>query len=495
MADVGDDVLSTLRRGATASFASNVLNTLANAALIVLLARFLLTPTEYGLLNYALSVLAVLSILGTLGLPKSAARYANEYSKTDESQLPHVLAVGAKAVLVMVVLVGVALLLVHRPLAALLGHQEALIPFLLVGAAYVGFRAGVKFVVANFQGVNRVDWSAVTNAVNNVSRVVFASVFVLLGFGAFGAFLGYVVGFGVALLVGGGLLYWRVYRPVDPAPEMEEGLTRRLLEYAVPLTATRGANVLDKKVDVVLVGSLASLTAVSYYTIAKQLSDFISMPATSFGFALSPILGEQSATEDVARAARLYEESLTYVLLVYVPACLGLVLVASPTVVYVFGEKYAPAVPVVQVFSGFILVNAVNKITSDALDYLGRARARATVKSAMAVSNAGLNVLLIPVFGAVGAAAATVVTYTVYTGTNVYVIHSELGLRVRQMARRLAVVCAIATGMGLVVVLALPIVSGLLTLFLVVGVGAAVWAVLGVGTGLLDVEQIRTMVR
>lgn len=494
MPDVKDDPISTLKRGASASLAASVLDKVANVLLVVLLARVLLTPSEYGLLNVALAVLSVVSILATLGLPKSTARYVNEHLEGGSGQVPHVLLTGARAVAVMTLLVVIGLAVSHRFLADLLGQPDVA-PFLFVGTLYVAVRAGFKFVNAVFQGVNRVDLSALTAGVNGVARVTFAVGLVVLGLGTFGAFLGYLAGYALALAVGVVLLVGTVYRPTDAAAEMESGLARRLVEYAVPLTATRGANVLDKKVDVVLVGSLASLAAAGYYTVAKQLSDIVSMPAASFGFALSPVLGEQSGSGDRDRAARLYEQSLTYVLLCYVPACLGLVLVARPTVVYVFGDSYAPAVPVVQVFSGFILVNAINKITSDALDFMGRARARATVKSTMAVSNALLNVLLIPVYGAVGAAVATVVTYTVYTGTNVYIIHTELGLRPLRLARRAAVVCTIAAGMGAVVTLALPLVGGLATLFGVVGVGAGVWAVLGVGSGLLDVDQLRTFVR
>lgn len=489
-----DDAVATLRRGASASFVASVLDKLANAALVVLLARFLLTPEEYGLLNFAIATLSVIAILATLGLPKSTARYANDYIELDEGQVPHVLATGARVVALTTVVVAIALVAFHQHLAAILG-QPAAAPLLLVGAGYVFVRAAYKYVVGVFQGVNRVDLSAVTSALNGVSRVAFAVGFVALGLGAYGAFLGYIAGFALATLIGGTILLREVYWPIKPSPAMEDGLRRRLVEYAVPLTATRGANVLDKKVDIVLVGSLASLTAAAYYTVAKQLADFISMPAASFGYALSPILGEQTSASEAARAARLYERSLTYVLFCYIPACVGLVLVAGPTVRYIFGDAYAPAIPVVQVFSAFILVNAVNKITSDALDYMGRARARAIVKSTMAVSNAGLNVLLIPIFGAVGAAFATVLTYSIYTGTNVYVIHLELGLDWRRLAGRTMLVAGIAAVMGAIVWAALPLVGDLATLFVVVGIGGAVWAGLGYASGIYDVDQVRSIVR
>ncbi|MFC7137875.1 polysaccharide biosynthesis C-terminal domain-containing protein [Halobaculum litoreum] len=186
----------------------------------------------------------------------------------------------------------------------------------------------------------------------------------------------------------------------------------------------------------------------------------------------------------------MYEQSLTYVLLAYVPAVTGLALVADPMVRYVFGADYLGAVPVVQVYGGFILVNAVNKVTSDGLDYLGRARSRAIIKTAMAVANVILNLLLIPVFGVTGAAIATVITYTVYTGANVYFMHQELTLSPGRVLRPFGVVCLVTVGMAAAVWFALQYVSGLPTLFGAVGVGVAVWGLLSVAGGVLDPREV-----
>jgi O-antigen/teichoic acid export membrane protein len=238
------------------------------------------------------------------------------------------------------------------------------------------------------------------------------------------------------------------------------------------------------------VGVILSPVAVGYYTVAKQVSEFTAVPVSAFGFTVSPALGEQAAAGNVDRAARLYEESLRHVLLFYLPAATGLVLVAPPLVRHVFGTDYLPAVPVLQVFAGFIVVNAVNKVTNDGLDYLGRARSRAVAQGSMAGANAVLNVLLLPVLGVVGAAIATVLTYSVYTAANVYFIHQELSPALWALASDTGTVLVVAGGMGLLVLALLPYVSGVGSLLAVVAAGGATWAALAVLTGLLDVERV-----
>jgi len=482
-----------LASGTKAVFGGNLVGMLAQGGLVLVLTRVFLTPDEYGELNVALSAFGVVVILATLGLPKSAARYVTEFAERDPGQVPHVLrlSVGYLAALVAVVAGGT--LLLGGPVARL-ADTPTVVPFVGVGAAWVAARAFTSYFGALFQGFNRVAWSARLRVVTRAGQFVFVVAFVALGFGVVGAFAGYVAGLVVAAAVGGFVAYTRFYADYEAAAEPAAGLSRRLLEYSVPLTATRSANVLDKKVDTLLVGAFTGMAGAGFYTVAKQVSNFASMPAASFGFTLSPALGEQANRGDGERAARLYEQSLSYVLLAYVPAAVGLVLVAEPMVRYVFGSDYLGAVPVVEVFAGFVLVNAVNKITTDALDYLGRARARAVVKGVTAASNFLLNLLLVPAYGAVGAAAATVVTYTAYTLANVYVIHDELGLRVGRVGRRIGLACLVSLGMAAAVVLVLPYVSGVASLLAAVGLGAAIWGLLAVASGAVDPAVVRRFV-
>ena len=487
-------VAERIRRGLRAELAGQTISMAARAGLMVLLARYLLTPAEYGLLQFAIPVVGIVAIFGTLGLPKSTARYVTEYAERNPGQVPHVVRRATRYLLVLVVVVGVALALAADALANWLNTPNAA-PFLLAGVGYVAFRSFSNLAGTLFQGFNRVDYKAVVSATTAVVQFVAAIALVLAGFGALGAFVGYVAGFAVAAVVGLVLLWRRFLPKFDAAAEMEDGLARRLVEYSVPLTATRGANVLDKKVDVVIVGALLNVTAVAYYALAKQIAEFASMPATAFGFTLSPTIGEQSAGDHAERATSLYQESLRYLLLLYVPACFGIVLVAEPTIQYIFGNQYLPAVPAVQVFAWFVLTDAINQLTSDTLDYLGRARSRAVVKSTMAVSNFLLTLALVPTMGVLGAAIATAATHTVYTVANVYVIHEELGLDVPRLLSDAGVASLVSLGMAAIVFLSLPFVSGVVTLGAVVAVGLGSWAVLGTASGLLDVHRVVSVLR
>jgi O-antigen/teichoic acid export membrane protein len=481
--------LKRISRGLKATFGARLLHMVASGLLMVVLVRYLLTGRQYGLLGSALAVLGVAQLLGDLGIAKAAARYITEYRETDPGQIPHVLRAALAYRIVAVALVGGGFVLFGGVIADLIGQPD-IGPLLVLGAAYVAVHSLFTFTQILFQGFNRVTYSSAIRTVGTVSRLGLAVLFVVVFGGAMGALTGYIVGYGVGAALGLGLLYVVGFRGAERAETPEDGLARKVLRYSVPLTVTRGANVIDKRVDTILVGYFIGPVAVGYYYLAKQIVGFVQTPAASLGFTLSPTYGEHKADGDTDSAARVYETTLKYTLLLYVPAAAGIALVAEPTITLIFGSDMGPAAPVLQVFSGYVVLQAVAFVTSDALDYLGRARSRAYAKAATSIGNFLLNLVMIPQFGVVGAAAATVVTFGGYTAVNVAIIHSELSLSVRRLARHLVAVVAVAGAMSVAVAFALSATTGPVAVAAAVLLGVAVWAVLSVAGGLLDPRRV-----
>lgn len=469
-------------------FVGQIVAVVSSGLLMVALAR-LLGPDEYGLLFLAIAIFGILGVFSKLGIAKSCARYVAEYKEQDPAQLPHILRISIILNTATITLVSIALLLGYRQLVAIL-DEPSLTPFLLLGVLFLAFETLTVFIRLVLQGFEEIELAATIHAINRITRLGFAVGFVVMGFGALGALGGYILSFAFSSLLGLGFIFTKLYRPIEPAPSIESGLGRRIGEYTVPLTATSTANVLDKRIDTVLIGFFLTPVAVSYYVISKQVIEFLEMPVSALGFTLSPSFGAQKANGNIDQAARIYETALTHSLLLYVPAAAGLVLVAEPTIKLVFGTDYRGAVTVLQVLSPYIILLSVTKITSNALDFLGRAKTRAIAKGVTAVLNVCLNVVLIPLFGVVGAAVATVVTYSMYTGANVVIINQEFELRVGLLARRIASIVGVTAAMAAFVFPANGYITGWLSLGVVILFGVVVWAVLSVLTGLINMNQL-----
>lgn len=478
--------------GLKADLIARMFSMLAKGLLLVVLTRYFMTPDQFGLLFYVISILSVARLFADLGFAKSTARYVSHFIETDETQVRHILRVGLSYNLLMIVIVGTILVGSRDTISSLL-EEPALAPLLFIGPAYIGCRSLYAFHHTIFQGFNAVQWSALISTVSSICQFVFVVGFVWLGYGVTGAYVGYVVSFLLASTVGLLILYYQFYNRFDEAETIRADLKKRILKYNVPLAWTRGAGVLTNRVDTVLIGYFITPTAVGFYTLGKQISEFIITPASTLGFVVSPTFGSQKANNELDRAARIYEKSLENILLLYIPAAAGVALIAKPAIRLVFGTDYLGAVPVLQILSLFIIVKAIDKITNDGLDYLGRARERAIVKAVGAVSNFLLNVLLIPRMGVVGAVVATVITTTAVVGTNIILIHRELPLSVGTLIRTTVLVAGVTVVMTAVVWLFLPFITSIVSLAAVVTVGGLVWAVLAAIGGLFDVRAARTL--
>ena len=479
---------SKIARNIKATFISRAVTIGANGLLIVLLTRYLLDPGGYGLLSLALSTIAMAQLFADLGVARSAARYVAEFKELDSSQIPHIIRSALHYRILLIALVSTGLFFGHELVAAVL-DEPGLEYLLLIGIGYLVFQSLMTFNLALFQGFNAIEYSAALSIVNNLCRIGFVVVFVILGFEVAGVLAGYAVSAAVATVIGLGILYARFYRTYDSANTPEPGLRRRIAEYSIPLTASRSANVIDKRIDVLLIGYFLAPAAVGFYTLAKQLTEFITAPAGSVGFALSPTYGEDKANDRLERAARIYETTVQYVLLLYIPAVVGLLLVAEPMVFHIFGEKYSRVVPVIQILSVFVLFQAITNVTTQALDYLGRARYRAISKGVTSLANFGLNIVLIPAFGVAGAAIATVITYGMYTIANVYIMYIELPLHLGRLRRVITGTVVVSAVMGGCVVVLTPHISGVLSLIGVVILGTVVWGLLMIASGLLDAKE------
>ena len=472
-------------------FLAKVISTFSGALLGIVLAR-ILQPDSYGILFLSLSILGTLNLFSKLGISKSGARYISDFRETDRSQIPGIIVTSFIYIIASSFIISVCVLLTRQVLTDALG-EPALFPFLTIGVFYIIFTTCTTFVRRILQGLEDIEPAASVQAIEGGGRLVFAVGFVLLGFGAIGALGGYIISSLIASVIGCYYIYTVHVRTDMGFTQPSNSLRKKIAKYSVPLAATRSADVLDKRVDTILVGFFLTPTAVSFYTIGKQVAEFLQSAASALGFTVTPTYSSLQTKGETEKAANVLEESITYILLLYLPAAAGLILVAEPMVRIVFGSEYTGAAPVVQLLALYAVLHSVASLVTNGLDYLGRARERAIIKIGTSVLNVILNIILIPIIGVVGAAAATVITYSIYTFTNIYVLHLEFDLNVPHIATRFSKVLVITLIMSLPVYGILSSTVGIVALIMAILSGVLVWFTLSMTIGWLDPKHIMSI--
>jgi len=164
------------------------------------------------------------------------------------------------------------------------------------------------------------------------------------------------------------------------------------------------------KIDILMLKAISGLSEVGYYSIAAQLSEgwyFIPAILTS---TYMPKLHNSKSFNDTSYYFQISTLSSYFVLLSY-SVVLFTLLFSDSLVVFIYGEKFAATSLILQIhiFAGifFTLRNIFSKwLILEELYYL-------SLWSQLlgALSNVILNLLLIPIYGGIGAAIATLVSY------------------------------------------------------------------------------------
>ncbi|WP_158059004.1 oligosaccharide flippase family protein [Halorussus halophilus] len=484
------DVVRNIAEGFRAEIGGRLLYFAASGATLVFLARAL-QPDAYGLLFLATSILTVGNLFANFSMPKSAAKYVAEFAETDADRLGPIVSFSFRFVLLTVTLVCIGVALLHAPVAALFG-DPGLETLLLLGTGYVFCHTFYLYFRRLLQGFKAIERSAAVYATEGVGRFVCVVALVSLGFGVSGALVGYALGFGLAGAVGAVLFYRGFYPDLDVGRAIADETRRKLLRYTVPLSATSGANLLDTTLDPVVLGFIVNPAAVGYYMLSRQAVHFLQAPASAVGFSVGPWFSDQKASGELDRISNIYRFTLVHTLLFYVPAAAGLALLARPAISILFGAEYLPATDVLRVMAVLAVLWSIEEVSDNALDYLGRARARSIARATTAVASLALIGLLVPVYGVVGAAVAKVIGHAAYVVTTLYIMHTEVSVPVGRLMRQLTLILAITAIMSVVVFTSVGFVSGAFTLAGVIALGGGVWIVLAVSTGVADVQTINS---
>lgn len=253
-------------------------------------------------------------------------------------------------------------------------------------------------------------WQYVLSAVS--AAVVAASVGVVcvvaLDLGVTGYFVGILTGNLLAVAYG-----LHVTKP-DIGRRFSRFELRRMIAYGLPLVPTAIAVWALWFIDRIMLGKLANLAEVGEYAVANRVAGVLLLAVSGFSLAFSPYF-LSLYSEGGAAEKPILARTLTYLTLALSLAGLFLVLFARELIELVapdFTSSYRAVGPLALgvIFFGIASV-AITGISIER-----RTGYFAFAYGAAAALNIGLNFVLIPPFGMIGAAIATAAAFAVLAG-------------------------------------------------------------------------------
>ncbi len=200
-----------------------------------------------------------------------------------------------------------------------------------------------------------------------------------------------------------GVLIGRIVRGAGAHLRIDGALLRSLVAQAWPLAGSTLAFFGAQQLVLLLLVRLHGAGAMGLFGGAQKLVEAANLLPQALMLSVLPAL---AAAPDLAvRTARDVARLLAVVL---VPVAFGLALFAEPVLVTILGDRLAGAAPVLRVYAMVAVLGASGALVTNLLVVDGRQRILLAMTTASAVVLVVAGALLVPAYGAVGAAMAIV---------------------------------------------------------------------------------------
>jgi O-antigen/teichoic acid export membrane protein len=204
---------------------------------------------------------------------------------------------------------------------------------------------------------------------------------------------------------------------VAAAPRGWWGRPRPRLAAEITVFGSKGQlggmiTLLNLRLDFAILGALAGPAVLGAYAVASKYAEILRLPGTALTWVTYPEFAGMAAERALARARRLVVPAL----LCFTAAAGPLLLLAGPVIGLLYGSDFHDAVTPARILLLGMLLGGAAGVASGFLYGRGRPGLNSLALALGLVVTTVLDVLLIPRFGAVGAAYASTVAYLVSDG-------------------------------------------------------------------------------
>ena len=395
-------------RGSSLFLVGNVISLAITFLPHLLLVRYL-TPEAFGHLAYALSLVAVGKTYA-LGFNEAMSRFVPIYhaKREDSKVLGSIVVVFATTLLISILLI-VIFAVASGPILSLLTKGREPAGLLLILMFLIPLETTDLLIMnlfACFARAREIFWGRFI--IPPVLRVIVITLVVfrhselpLLAYGYLLAELITVVVFSV-------LIVCELRRQKLPLNLRCVRLPiREIFSFSVPLMASNVIGTIGSSIPVLLLGYFHPMSTVAYYRVVLPVAALCSIIHGNFMPLYLPSASRLFAKGDMAGINHLFWETSLWMSVLAFPIFLATACFARPLTIFLYGARYAPSAPILAVLSLAYFINVIFAFNGVTLKVLGKIRLMVILNIVTPIIIVVFNLLLIPRYGAVGAAVAT----------------------------------------------------------------------------------------
>jgi O-antigen/teichoic acid export membrane protein len=241
--------------------------------------------------------------------------------------------------------------------------------------------------------------------------------------------IAYLIGNSVALLAAV-LTFICSFRPLHIRPERT--LSREMLSYGIRSHTTAIASLLNQRLDQLLISVFLAPARLGLYVTAVTFTSPTNLIGSSVSLVALPVLARMEPGKQRTAAASRY---VAYALGASIIVTIPILLFTSQLIGFFFGSAFVAASSACRILLLAGIVLTLNRVFGSVLKAVGRPLDAGIAESAGVVATMGSLAILLPRFGLIGAAAASLLAYGVVSAWMFVRVTRVLGISPREAFR------------------------------------------------------------
>lgn len=376
-------------------FSGEIVGRIFRAAIVIYAAR-VLGAENWGVFSYAISLAAFFTVFSDIGLNAVLTR---EISKNPNLRQQYF----STAFFIKLILLAISVLaiILIAPFFTKIEIAKTLLPLVALIIIFDGLR---EFGMALNRALEKMEKEAAIKVFTNLSIAVLGIIFLIFSSTAKSLAFSYALGAALGLLLTIWVL-WPYFKNL--LTYFSKNLLRPIFSAAWPFALLGILGAVMINTDIIMLNLWRTAGEIGLYSANQRIIQFFYIIPALFSAAIFPNLARLANTDN-KKFRELLEKSITASLFIGIPLVFGGLILAEDIINILFGNQYLPAIPAFKLLLFTILIIFPSYFIGNAVFAYNQQKNFIIFSGLGAFSNVALNYLLIPSFGIIGAAIATI---------------------------------------------------------------------------------------
>jgi O-antigen/teichoic acid export membrane protein len=366
----------------------------------VMVARFI-GVENLGKYTFAISFVTLFSVFVDVGLTQALIRESAKYKEKAQNYLSAALAVKAGLAVLIYITVAVVINLMNYP--------EVTIQLVYLAGIAMLFDQFTATFWGVFRGHQNLKYEAISIAINQVVILMVGMTILYLKLPLIYLMLPFICGSLFSLLFSS-ISVRRVLK-VKYKFKFDKKILKFLFRIGIPFALIAIFSRVYGYIDTVMLSKMIGDKAVGWYSVAMKIPFALQFIPAALAAAIFPAFSRHYL-HDKEQLKFTFDRVMKFLVIIVLPISVGVTVLAEPVILAFYGSEYLPAVLPLQVLMMGLFFVFLNFPLGSLLNGCDRQVKNTFLVGITMVLNVILNIIVIPRYSFVGAAAAFMVSHS-----------------------------------------------------------------------------------